>query len=130
MSSFSATSLREQVTFDEMIMMCAFYKTNTLSWIFIVLAHWINNPQTCRSTQTHYSDSKQTSLFFSYSLMLHAWQRSNKYTFYSLRFYIPWTRTHYLMYLMWACLTITLPMWFVGFGGIIMKMILNSFYHG
>ena len=30
---------QEQVTFDEMIMMFALYQTNTLSWIFIVLAH-------------------------------------------------------------------------------------------
>jgi hypothetical protein len=32
-SNFSATSWREQVTFDEMMQMSALYKTNTLSWI-------------------------------------------------------------------------------------------------
>jgi hypothetical protein len=41
---FSARSLWEQVTFDEMMMMMsALYYTNTLSWIFIVLTHWNNS---------------------------------------------------------------------------------------
>ena len=35
---------QEQVTFDEMIMISTFYYTNTLSWIFIVWAHWNNSP--------------------------------------------------------------------------------------
>ena len=35
-----AISWREQVTFDEMIMLTARYWTNTLSWVFIVLEHW------------------------------------------------------------------------------------------
>ena len=38
MNSFSAISWREQVTFNEM--MSALYLTNTMSWDFIVLAHW------------------------------------------------------------------------------------------
>ena len=34
------------IRYHEMIMMSALYKTNTLnSWIFIVLAHWNNNPR-------------------------------------------------------------------------------------
>ena len=42
MSHFSAISLREQVIFDEMmiLMMSTSYSTNTLSWIFILLADW------------------------------------------------------------------------------------------
>jgi hypothetical protein len=42
----SAISWREQITFrffDEMMMMSALYYTNTLRWIFIVLAHWNNS---------------------------------------------------------------------------------------
>jgi hypothetical protein len=40
MSNFSAISWREQVIFDEMMMMMsALYLTNSLSCIFIVLAH-------------------------------------------------------------------------------------------
>ena len=41
--------------------------------------------QTCRSTRTHYSDSEPTSLC-SFSLMLRAQRRSNKYQFYNLQF--------------------------------------------
>jgi len=44
MSRISAMSWREQVTFDEMMMMYSLYQTYTLSRIFIVLAHWNNNP--------------------------------------------------------------------------------------
>ena len=36
---------------------------------------------TCRSTRTHYPDSEPTSLC-SFSIILRAWQRSNKYQFY------------------------------------------------
>ena len=52
------------IRYHEMIMMSALYKTYTLnSWIFIVLAHWNNNPRvTCHFTWTHYPDSKPTSL--------------------------------------------------------------------
>ena len=49
--------------------------------------------QTCRSTRTHYSDSPPTSLC-SFSLMLRAQRRSNKYQFYSLWFDPTGTRTH------------------------------------
>jgi hypothetical protein len=41
----SAISWREQVTFDEMMMMSALYYINMLSWLFIELAHWNNSPQ-------------------------------------------------------------------------------------
>ena len=46
LSNFSAISWREQVIFNEMMMMFALFKINTLSWIFIVLAHWNNSPWT------------------------------------------------------------------------------------
>ena len=45
MSHLSAISGREQVTFDEMMMISALYQTNMLSWIFIVLSHWSNIPR-------------------------------------------------------------------------------------
>jgi hypothetical protein len=34
-----------KLIYNEMMMRHALYQTNTLSWIFIVLAHWNNNPQ-------------------------------------------------------------------------------------
>jgi hypothetical protein len=37
MSIFSAISWREQVIFNEIMMMSVFYYINTLSWIFILL---------------------------------------------------------------------------------------------
>ena len=42
-SILSATSWREQVTFDEMLMMSALYYIRTFCWIFVVLAHWNNS---------------------------------------------------------------------------------------
>jgi hypothetical protein len=42
-SNSPAISWREQITFDEMMMISALCKTNTLSWIVIVLAHWNNS---------------------------------------------------------------------------------------
>jgi len=52
--------------FDEM--MYALYKSNTLSWIFIVLdvAHLNSSPQVDMSlcTRTHYADSEPTNLCF------------------------------------------------------------------
>jgi len=42
---FSAISWREQVTFNEIMMRSALFNTNTLSWIFIMLAHWNNSPR-------------------------------------------------------------------------------------
>ena len=43
MSNVQLISWREQVTFNEMIIISALYWTNTLNWIFIVTAHWINS---------------------------------------------------------------------------------------
>ena len=41
MNNFSAMPWREQVTFYKMMMtVSALYKANTLSWIFIELAHF------------------------------------------------------------------------------------------
>jgi hypothetical protein len=74
MSKFLTISWREWVTFNEMMMMSAFYKTNTLNWIFIKLAHRNNSSRvdmSCRSTQTHYADFEPTSLC-SCSLKLHS----------------------------------------------------------
>ena len=40
-----AVSLCEHINLDEMMMMFTSFKTNTLSWIFIVLAQWNNRSQ-------------------------------------------------------------------------------------
>ena len=34
-----------KLIFNEMMMKSALYYTNTLSWIFILLAHWNNSPR-------------------------------------------------------------------------------------
>jgi hypothetical protein len=34
-----------------------FYQTNSLSWIFTVIAHWNNGSSPCHSSRTHYSNS-------------------------------------------------------------------------
>ena len=39
--------------FNEMMMRSALYSTNTLSWIFIVLAHWNNSPQVHMSAHSY-----------------------------------------------------------------------------
>jgi len=39
--------------FNEMMMRSALYSTNTLSWIFIVLAHWNNSPQAHMSAHSY-----------------------------------------------------------------------------
>jgi hypothetical protein len=46
LSNFSAISWRNQLIFKEMMMRFALYYTNTLSWIFPVIAHWNNSPRT------------------------------------------------------------------------------------
>jgi len=52
MSMFSAISWREQVNFnEEMMMMSTLYYNNKLSWILIVLAHSINRPRVDMSFQ-------------------------------------------------------------------------------
>ena len=71
MSNFPAVSCREQVNFDEIMM---------IPTLYYVFCRYINSASslnttvrgcTCRSTRTHYSDSEQTSLY-SYSLVLYA----------------------------------------------------------
>jgi len=42
---FQLCHVENKLIFNEMIMMSALYKTNTLNWIFIVLAHWNNTPR-------------------------------------------------------------------------------------
>jgi hypothetical protein len=55
----SAISQREQVTFNEMMVMSTLFLTNTLSWIFIVLAHWNNS----LCVDSHMSLQSDTSWF-------------------------------------------------------------------
>ena len=43
-ATFPSMSLREQLTFDEMIMMFLLYLRYTRSWIFTVLVIWYNCP--------------------------------------------------------------------------------------
>jgi predicted LPLAT superfamily acyltransferase len=61
------------------MIMSALYHTNTLNWIFIVLAHRNNNPRIDMS-RTRYSDSEPT-------LLLYAYRRNSKYQFYSFWFW-------------------------------------------
>ena len=82
-----------------MMMRSAFYQTNTLSWILIqgYLTETTFCRQTCRPIRTYYPDSEPTGLC-SFSLMLRAQRRSNKYQFYSLWFDPTGTRTHDLLH--------------------------------
>ena len=48
---YSAAAWREQTAFNAMII-STLYMTNTLSWIFIVLAHWNNSPRVDMSLHT------------------------------------------------------------------------------
>ena len=63
------------------MMMSALYWTNTLSWIFIVLALRLKevSVQTFRTNRTHYPDSESTNLCC-YSLMLCAMRSISKYS--------------------------------------------------
>jgi hypothetical protein len=66
-----------KLIFNEMMMNSALYKSNTLIWIFIVLAHWHNSP---RIDMSPHSDTLSwfravESCYF--SLVLRAWRRSN-----------------------------------------------------
>jgi hypothetical protein len=45
-----------------MMKMFTLYLTNTISWIFIVLAHWNNIPQVRHVVRIHYDTSSQTHL--------------------------------------------------------------------
>jgi hypothetical protein len=89
---------REQITFDEMMVRSDLFSTKTLSWICILLAHWNNSPRTCRSTRTHYHDSKPTNLC-SFLLTPCAERRTNKYQFHSLWFDSIEARTYVLPHL-------------------------------
>ena len=75
------------------MMMSALYWTNTLSWIFIVLALRLKDVsvQTFRTNRTHYPDSESTNLCC-YSLMLCAMRSISKY---SLQFDPTGTRGKY-----------------------------------
>ena len=79
LNNFSAVSWREQV--NEMMMRSALSQTNTLSWIFIVLAHRNNSPQIDMSP---HSDALAWFRDNQYLLFLLSLARSNKYQFYSI----------------------------------------------
>jgi hypothetical protein len=69
-----------KLIFNEMMMRSALYQINTLSCIFIVLAHWNNSP---RIEMLPHSDTLSwfwlNQTLYSYSLLLHVYQRNRKY---------------------------------------------------
>ena len=79
-------------------MMSGVYQTNIPRFLQCQLTETTDLGQICCSTRTHYLDSKPNSLY-SYSLMLSAYRRSNKFQFYSLWF-------DYYRYLLQWCLLI------------------------
>ena len=79
---------------DELCPLCTRLKC-LVGFLQFQLTEIIVRGQTCRSTRTHYLDSKPTSLC-SFSLMQNSQQRSNKYQFYSLLFYPTLARIHNL----------------------------------
>ena len=70
---YATVSWQVQVIFDEMMMKPTLYLTNTLSWIFIVLAYWNNSP---RVDMSPHSDTLSW-------FRANQW-RSHKYQFHSL----------------------------------------------
>ena len=83
-----------------MMMRSPLYQTNTLSRIFIMLAHWNNTPHVDMSPHSDtLSCSEPTSLCF-FSLMLPAQRRSSKYQFDSIWFDPVGARSHDLPHLM------------------------------
>jgi len=64
-----------KLIFNEMMMRSALYQTNTLSWIFIVLAHWNNSPlidMLPHSDTLSWIRANQSVIsLWSFSLMLH-----------------------------------------------------------
>ena len=84
---FSPIMTRKSLFFNEMMMMSSLYEINNLTLKFLQyqLTETTVRGQTCRSTLTHYSDSEPTNLC-SFSFMLCAQRRSNKYQFLSLWF--------------------------------------------
>ena len=79
------TSWLKQVTFDEKIMIPGLLKTKTISWMSIVLAHWNNSPRVDMSFYSHYPNFEPTN-YCSFSLMLCAKRRRNRYICHSLWF--------------------------------------------
>ena len=82
-----------KLIFNEMMMRSALFQTNTLSCIFIVLAHWNNTPRIDMSPHLDTIAFEPTSRC-SFFLMLRVYWRSNKYQFHSLLFYPIGARTH------------------------------------
>ena len=74
----------KKLIFNEMTMRSTLYYTNTLSWILqCQLTETTVRRQTYRLTWKHYPDSEPTCLC-SFSLLLYALRRSNKYQYYCL----------------------------------------------
>ena len=78
-----------------MMMRSTLYQTNMLSQFFLQcqLTETTVHRQTCRSTRTHYPDSEPTS-HCSFSLILRAQRRSNKYQFNGIWFELTGVRTY------------------------------------
>jgi hypothetical protein len=81
---FSAISWREQVNFkwddDEV----RFHKTNTLTWIFIVLAHWNNSPRINVSPHSDILSAFRANQFLLFLLNDHCLEEKQHLQFYKL----------------------------------------------
>ena len=98
MSYIPALSWREQVIFDEMMMMFALY---TLNWIFIVLDYWYNSLQVELSLHSVTLTGFQANQFL--LLLLNAVYLMDQ--FYSLWFDTNRLKLNTLSLFVWWCLT-------------------------
>ena len=83
-----------KLIFNAMMMRFALFWTNTLSWIFIVLAHWNNSPRIAKSPHSDtlsWFRPNQSLLFLLNGACL---AENHKYQFYSLWFVPIGARTH------------------------------------
>ena len=67
---FQLNDGENKLIFNEMMMRSILYYTNTLSWIFIVLAHWINSPQVDMSLHSNTLFWFRANQYCSFPLML------------------------------------------------------------
>ena len=108
-TNFSFITWRQQFFFDDMMMMFVLYQTNTLSWIWIAVAHCKNRncpseDYTCSLTPSlgQFILIQREPVFLLTSSMQHAWRRSCKYEFQSRLLYPNCAGSHVLPLSMWA----------------------------
>ena len=98
---FSYSMSRTNYLFNEMMMRSALFLTNTLSWIFIVLAHWNNSTRvdmSLHSDTVSWFRANRSLLFFLNAACLA--ERSNKYQF--LVFGLTWLGLEPTIYHTWG----------------------------